>query len=88
MTTYRSIQITASEVKSEMKNLGIKVLRAAQNKRGVLITIANNVENQQKAIEYFNANNMAIAPALTEKVRTNCTYGYIDFGTIYKWAAL
>jgi hypothetical protein len=31
---------------------------------------------------------MAIAPALTEKVRTNCTYGYIDFGTIYKWVAL
>jgi hypothetical protein len=88
MATYKSIQITASEVKKEMKNLGIKVLRAAQNKSGVLITIVNNVENQQKAIEYFNNNSMGVTPSLNEKIRTNCSYNYVDYGTIYKWIAL
>lgn len=85
MATFRSTPILAKEVKTAMKSLGIKVLRAAQNNSGVLITIVDTLENQQKTVEYFNANNMAIAPSLNAKVVTGGTYGYVDYGTIYKW---
>jgi len=88
MAAFRSTPILAKEVKSEMKSLGIKVLRAAQNKNGVLITIVDTLENQQKTVEYFNANNMAISPSLSARVVSGSKLDYIDFGTIYKWVAL
>ena len=88
MATFRSTPISAKEVKTAMKSLGIKVLRAAQHNHGVLITIVDTLENQQKTIEYFNANDMAISPALRAKVVTGGTYGYIDYGTIFKWVEL
>ncbi len=89
MATFRSIPILAKEIKSEMKSLGINILRTAQNKSGVLITIINTIENQQKTIEYFNDNNMAIHPTLVEsKIIIGSTLSYIDYGTIYKWEKL
>jgi hypothetical protein len=72
MANFKSIPISAKKVKSEMKGLGIIVLRAQQNKEGVLITIKNTIENQKKAIDYFQSNNMSLLPLLKFHVLHYC----------------
>jgi len=80
----KTTQLIAKEVKSEMTKLGIKVLRASQNKMGVLITIAGDFNNQEKALNYFNDNSMNICPSVNLRL-TKKECNHVDFGTVFKW---
>ena len=84
MSNSKTIQISAKEVKTAMKNLGIKVLRASQNKMGVLITVAGDFKNQERVLNYFNENSMNISSSINLKV-TKKECAYVDYGTIFKW---
>jgi hypothetical protein len=84
MTTFKTTPIIAKEVKAELKSLGVKVLRSAQNKQGVLLTIENTQENQLKAIEFFELNGMGISPTSLMNFRKTDS-NYIDYGTVFKW---
>ena len=87
MTLTKSIQISSKEVKTAMKSLGIKVLRASQNKMGVLITVAGDFKNQERVLNYFNENSMSISPSITIGfTKKECEY--VDYGTIFKWEIL
>lgn len=83
MTTQITIlETNAKSIKKFMTLAGIKVLRCAQNGKGILVTVLKS--DSEKAISFFNEYSLTRANGL--RISTGIAFGsnYADFGTLFR----
>lgn len=84
---FKSVYVSAKEVKSEMKKAGVSVLRCIQNKDGVIVTVKSDIENQNKALAYFKHKKLMQSPTI-EASMSNTSYSYVDYPTLRIWVKM
>tara|TARA_R110000851_G_scaffold248769_1_gene401270 strand:+ start:417 stop:689 length:273 start_codon:yes stop_codon:yes gene_type:complete len=84
MTTqlFKSNELNAKNLKQELKQIGVKVLRARQNANGVLLTVC--ALSTDKANEYLNSKNIGVYASVVNTLEAG-TRSHADYGTVFKW---
>jgi|TARA_R110000823_G_C15685387_1_gene474725 hypothetical protein len=84
MTTqlFKSNELNAKNLKQDLKEIGVKVLRARQNGNGVLLTVC--LLSTDKANEYLNSKNIGVYANIVNALEAG-NKNHADYGTLFQW---
>ena len=86
MKSFKKITVNAKDLKIEMKNFGIKVIRCAKSKTGVSIVI-NDIEGNEELFKSFCKKNDLKSNPMVEKMYSVASIkgDFLQYGTLYKF---
>ena len=79
-----STTFIAKDLKAELKDAGVKVLRCKQYRGNALVTIVNTIENKDLFENYTKNNNYA-GPCNADLCSRPTSQKYIDYGNVIKY---
>ena len=79
------VKISATEIKKQLKEVGVKTIRCQQNGAGIILT--TELSSKDAAIEFLKANNISLSVLTFGKIsegKNSKEVMYADFPVLYK----
>lgn len=86
MRAFIKSPIVAKDLKVELKNFGVKVLRCAKDKDGVSIVIKDETKNELLFVDFCKKNGLKSRPDVNKMgVITSIKGDFLQYPTVYKF---